>query len=41
MMADQNNIVVYVFDVSMFAHGQYELIDLSSKGKTRVTFGKN
>jgi alkaline phosphatase D len=41
MMADQNNIVVHVFDVSMFANGQYELIDLSSKGKTRVTFIKN
>jgi alkaline phosphatase D len=41
MMVDQNNIVVHVFDVSMFANGQYELIDLSSKGKTRVTFIKN
>ncbi|MFY7669267.1 MAG: alkaline phosphatase D family protein [Crocinitomicaceae bacterium] len=41
VMADQNNVVVHVFDVSMFAQGQYELIDLSSKGKTRVTFVKN
>jgi hypothetical protein len=41
MMADLNNVVVHVFDVSMFAQGQYELIDLSSKGKTRVTFIKN
>jgi hypothetical protein len=41
MMADQNNIVVHVFDVSMFANGQYKLIDLSSKGKTHVTFIKN
>jgi alkaline phosphatase D len=40
MMADQNNIVVHVFDVSMFADGQYELIDLSSKGKSRITFIK-
>jgi hypothetical protein len=41
MMADLNNVVVHIFDVSMFAQGQYELIDLSSKGKTRVTFIKN
>jgi len=40
MMAEQNNIVVHVFDVSMFANGHYELIDLSSKGKSRITFIK-
>ena len=41
VMADQNNVVLYIFDVSIFADGQYELIDLSSKGKTHVTFVKN
>lgn len=40
MTTDQNNIVVHVFDVSMFANGQYELINLSSKSKTHVTFVK-
>jgi len=40
MTTDQNNIVVHVFDVSMFADGQYELINLSSKSKTRITFVK-
>jgi hypothetical protein len=31
MKADQTNIFLHIFDVSMFAQGQYELIDLSSK----------
>jgi len=40
MTTDQNNIVVHVFDVSMFADGQYELIDLAGKSKSRITFIK-